>query len=882
VLQVPAPSEEARSIYERYLRTRARGSQRAGTSRALLWPCALTYVRECLPGPHRHAVVNVPTGSGKSFLAELAVSQAITHGWALYLVPTNALARQVREDLRRGLAALPDARVRAFIGGSEYTGSDVEALLSDTDGMVAVMTPEKCALALRLTPKLFDSCHLCVFDEYQLLDDESRGALSELVLSHVLAIAPQCKLLLTSAIASNPEDISEWVKSATGEDCVCISDTWRPTRTLRCLVGVAKEEFRDNKQQAAAEFEDLPPSRQKVEFEAPHAVVANLQGPWATVAEADHAVLQMPTSTTLRARRSGIHEGAWANGRTASIASHLASNGMAVLALTPQSKHHAFSVAQRVEIREPQDRPLTEESRIVDALLHVAAHELGTPTQVKDAIDAGVAVHSSSMLDTERTASEYAFKSGIAKVIVATGTLAQGLNLPASAVVVGGTCVGDRREARTPQGRRRSREQILNALARGARPGVTNYGLGVVVSDPLIEFDTRPNLGEAREQAGFLAEDEDSTPVHSRLEQFLLAASSGEVGVAATSKAGRQILSYLPSKSEGQQVPGSIIGRSYGAFRASRSNRDFAAALAVDAAEQAKGDFVSASGAPEWLPVVARKSGSSLELALSFTLALRRIMGRTGEVPHTIVGWSKVLFDALTLLPPRRACEIFDWQKAPIPLRDAMSRPNCQSRAEHEWHPPDSWERAWTKISDACKAFLEGEPLATVAETLLSLDIGQARPIRSDGRGEIPRVLDFVAAIEYGITRMAGLLLAVIEVSQEKTDMTWPTPDWIAAISGEAARSVELLPFALRHGCGDPSSLAWFRYGTRLRRPSFTLAQLFPLPNVSADDQSCSEWVSERRRNWLAQGLDEEMGLTPEETQLLASARIILRSGIWQ
>ncbi|MCL6479337.1 MAG: hypothetical protein K6T65_13170 [Peptococcaceae bacterium] len=38
------------------------------------------------------AVVSMPTGSGKSFVAELAVSQAVGMGWCLYLAPTNALA----------------------------------------------------------------------------------------------------------------------------------------------------------------------------------------------------------------------------------------------------------------------------------------------------------------------------------------------------------------------------------------------------------------------------------------------------------------------------------------------------------------------------------------------------------------------------------------------------------------------------------------------------------------------------------------------------------------------------------------------------------------------------------------------------------------------
>ena len=62
----------------------------------------------------------MPTGSGKSFIAELAVSQAVSDGWALYLAPTNALTEQVRGDLREGLSQL-GTEVFAFVGDQEYS-----------------------------------------------------------------------------------------------------------------------------------------------------------------------------------------------------------------------------------------------------------------------------------------------------------------------------------------------------------------------------------------------------------------------------------------------------------------------------------------------------------------------------------------------------------------------------------------------------------------------------------------------------------------------------------------------------------------------------------------------------------------------------------------
>jgi hypothetical protein len=66
LLRIPHP-DDAR--YEKYLVARAQ-------SRPLIWPSGTEYVAECLPGPSGHAAVALPTGSGKSFIAELAASQA--------------------------------------------------------------------------------------------------------------------------------------------------------------------------------------------------------------------------------------------------------------------------------------------------------------------------------------------------------------------------------------------------------------------------------------------------------------------------------------------------------------------------------------------------------------------------------------------------------------------------------------------------------------------------------------------------------------------------------------------------------------------------------------------------------------------------------------
>ena len=88
---------------------------------------------------------------------------------------------------------------------------------------------------------------------------------------------------------------------------------------------------------------------------------------------------------------------------------------------------------------------------------------------------------------------------------------------------------------------------------------------------------------------------------------------------------------------------------------------------------------------------------------------------------------------------------------------------------------------------------------------------------------------------------------------------------------GEASLAVlALVPLALRYGCGDRSSLAWFRFGIRFRRPAAVLGQMFPLPSDVESDANARSWVEGRRAEWLL--TDPE-----DESALLHATRTILQ-----
>ena len=221
--------------FSEYLRHRARGDEFL-KARPFLWPSVSEYVNSCLPGPSQDAVIAMPTGSGKSFVAELAISHALASGWVLYLAPTNALTHQIRRDLAHALKPFTQIEIRAFVGHEEYTILFEEEIVFAEKRFVAVMTPEKCALALRLSPQAFASCSLCVFDECHLLNDWHRGITVDVLLAELFLQSPKARFVLMSAMVANPEDLAEWLRSAHDGKAVPQAIKWRPSRTLRSLL----------------------------------------------------------------------------------------------------------------------------------------------------------------------------------------------------------------------------------------------------------------------------------------------------------------------------------------------------------------------------------------------------------------------------------------------------------------------------------------------------------------------------------------------------------------------------------------------------------------------------------------------------------------------
>lgn len=823
--------------------------RRRAQTQPLLWPAAVEYMDRALPGPHVHAVVAVPTGAGKSAVAELAIAQAIRAGWVLYLAPTNALAGQIRRQLGNVIAKLPGVSVREFMGGAEYTELVGESFEYVDERQVLVMTPEKCSLALRQNPEVFSRLALCVVDEAHILGEGgARAVVAELVISEILYRAPQVRLLMLSALLANADDLALWLREATGYDSIAIDTPWRPTRTLRAIAGFDVARIAPIENKAKATLATLPARRKNVQYLAPMTLLAGLQGAWRTSDPTDFAFVDTVMSVSLKYTRSkGRNFSGYLNPATQALAQGLGENNHRVLAFLPRSKHDSFTAARNMRGFRRNEGLALHES--VDALLTLADEELGAKSEVRDALMKGIGVHTSAMLQEERRACEIAFERGEARVLFATGTLAQGLNLPATAVVIGGTQIGWDPDATTEEDQARSRIQLLNAIGRAGRASVAPRSMAIVLPNRGVVFQANRSIASSIGDASFLAEEDASTEIRSQLDQLIARALDGTLSLDSMTSSELTAFTFLSYSAEGRSAEG-VLRRSWAVQRARAAERVEGLAGTL---KQLGGEFLASRSAPDWVALSAHRAGLTLPIAAALYHELRRYLVEEAA-PDDVEGWISVMINVLRRLPGDN-------------LSDALSQASFKStRIEGIWSESISEQDAgWSSLQDTITAWMNGEPLLEVASHCeRKATVGKSKRGQQD---PLPRVLRIVNdGFGFGLSALAGALGAVVAAGREfDADGPWEMSD-------RSGRALNLLPIALRLGAGSPSVVAWMRAGVRPRVLAHMLDRLTPAPS-DMDDEELRRWAVRSLRD--IEGGTLSLVQSDRERRLLAAMNIL-------
>jgi helicase len=160
-------------------------------------------------------VLAIPTASGKSLVAYLAVVKAALRGRkALYIVPLRALASEKFRELK----AFEPLGIKVGLTMGDYDVADRSLGKYD----VIIATSEKADSLLRHRVSWLKELDVAVADEIHLINDHSRGPTLEVLLSKLKQVNSEAQVIALSATIRNSVEVAEWLEAKH------ISSEWRP------------------------------------------------------------------------------------------------------------------------------------------------------------------------------------------------------------------------------------------------------------------------------------------------------------------------------------------------------------------------------------------------------------------------------------------------------------------------------------------------------------------------------------------------------------------------------------------------------------------------------------------------------------------------------
>ena len=199
-----------------------------------LWPPQTAFVkRNYLES--EFSVVCTPTSSGKSLIAEFSIINHFVREKEkkiVYLVPLRALATQVKKDLSKRLIKL-DIVVERLVGGMEVLDLDPDLMNAAN---VLVLTPEKFRFLLNNNVIRTEQISSVIIDEGHNISLGTRGLDLEMLVTKLLSqMKHDMSILMLSAVTRNPEDLNSWLNYKNGDNSP-LNLEWKPTGVVHAFL----------------------------------------------------------------------------------------------------------------------------------------------------------------------------------------------------------------------------------------------------------------------------------------------------------------------------------------------------------------------------------------------------------------------------------------------------------------------------------------------------------------------------------------------------------------------------------------------------------------------------------------------------------------------
>ena len=374
-------------------------------------PQRFSILEEGLLDPaHRAIVINMPTSSGKTLIAEFRILQALNqfpeeNGWIAYVVPTRALVNQITLRLRKDLGQHPlNLKVEKMSGAMEIDAYEYELTRKESDFNILVTTPEKLSLLIRqrVEESLDRPLVLAVIDEAHNIESVERGINLEALLAIIKKDCPKASFLLMTPFIPNPEDLAKWLDPTNYKSISLDIHFWRPNDMVIGLFYA-----RPAKAALTTYFKPLITSNETMVID-------------------DEIVINEKPECQLRAR--DVKE---KYRLTALVASQLQHHeNILVLA---RSRSDTYKIAKFLYDRISEEDNVPQEIRLVQSFV---AAELGKRFPLVRYLDKRIGIHHAGLPDDVRSLMEQLMEEGLLKYLVATTTIAQGINFDISTILM--------------------------------------------------------------------------------------------------------------------------------------------------------------------------------------------------------------------------------------------------------------------------------------------------------------------------------------------------------------------------------------------------------------------------------------------------------------
>jgi ATP-dependent RNA helicase HelY len=399
-----------------------------------------------------HVVVAVPTGSGKTVVAEYGITAARHDGRrAFYTAPIKALSNQKYRDL---VAVHGEDDVGLLTGDNSING----------DAPIVVMTTEVLRNMIYGRSRLLHDLGLVVLDEVHFLQDSYRGPVWEEVMIHL----PQhVRLVCLSATVSNVDELAAWITTVRGPTA-SIVERRRPVRLDNEYLVADRT---NDRLRMLPVFVDGHVNRDAVQLD-------------------ESAVRGRPRRGERgRPRPEHGRRVLAPPGRVETV--ELLERRRLLPAIYFIFSRAQCDAAAKACVDAGLDLVDAGERAAVRTIVHARLGGLDQADldvlgfrQFVAQLESGVAAHHAGMVPPMKEVVEACFVEGLVKVVFATETLAVGINMPARTVVIEKLTkfTGEHHERLTPG-------EYTQLTGRAGRRGIDDLGTAVVLWSPWVRFD---------------------------------------------------------------------------------------------------------------------------------------------------------------------------------------------------------------------------------------------------------------------------------------------------------------------------------------------------------------------------------------------------------